>query len=147
MFLDPGLYHFKSQTATTPFMRMRVEVREFAVRDGTMMAGGDLEVGGGGSAVDGGTLRVGGRPVAGAGFEDEVRFFIGGSCPPGWTEATEVGQPAGSAPASEAPAARQPLAGALHLLERTDRCLRRVPRCCGAPGAAARPTPVVFQLP
>ena len=73
-FLQPGLFRFKSQAADD--MRMTVEVREFAVRNGTLVVGGDLE--------------VGGIPMAGSGFENEVRFFLSGSCPPGWTEATET---------------------------------------------------------
>ena len=58
-FARPGLYRFKSQVADT--MLTRVEVRElFAVRNGTMLLGGDLEVGGAISAVGNGTLKVGG---------------------------------------------------------------------------------------
>ena len=58
-FAQPGLYRFKSQVADT--MRTTVEVRElFAVRNGTMLLGGDLEVGGAISAVGNGTLKVGG---------------------------------------------------------------------------------------
>jgi plastocyanin len=93
-FSRAGVYLFKSQAADT--MRMTVEVREFAVRNGTMFVGGDLEVGGEGSAVSNGTLRVGGSlevsgvQVSGPGFAQEVRLFLGGACPPGWVEASET---------------------------------------------------------
>ena len=58
--------------------------------------GGDLEVGGEGSAVSNGTLRVGGSlevsglQVSGPGFAQEMRLFLGGACPPGWVEASET---------------------------------------------------------
>ena len=87
-FSRVGVYLFKSQAADA--MRMTVEVREFAVRNGTMFVGGDLEVGGEGSAVSNGTLRVGGVEVSGPGFAQEVRLFLGGACPPGWVEANET---------------------------------------------------------
>ena len=93
-FSRAGVYLFKSQAADT--MRMTVEVREFAVRNGTMFVGGDLEVGGEGSAVSNGMLRVGGSlevsgmQVSGPGFAQEVRLFLGGACPPGWVEASET---------------------------------------------------------
>ena len=93
-FLRAGVYLFKSQAADA--MRMTVEVREFAVRNGTMFVGGDLEVGGEGSAVSNGMLRVGGSlevsgmQVSGPGFAQEVRLFLGGACPPGWVEASET---------------------------------------------------------
>ena len=38
----------------------------------------------------GGSLEVAGAHVAGPGFEQEVRLFLGGVCPTGWTEATET---------------------------------------------------------
>jgi len=91
-FSRPGVYRFKSQAADD--MRMTVEVREFAVRNGTLVVGGDLEVGGelslGGVRLTAAALEVDGRPMAGSGFENEVRFFLSSSCPPGWTEATET---------------------------------------------------------
>ena len=94
MFSRPGVHLFKSQASDA--MRMTVEVREFAVRNGTMFVGGDLEVGGESSAVSNGTLRVGGSlevggvSVSGPGFAQEVRLFLGGVCPPGWVEASET---------------------------------------------------------
>ena len=93
-FSRAGVYLFKSQAADA--MRMTVEVREFAVRNGTMFVGGDLEVGGEGSAVSNGTLRVGGSlevggvHVSGPSSAQEVRLFLGGACPPGWVEANET---------------------------------------------------------
>lgn len=93
-FSRPGVHLFKSQAADA--MRMTVEVREFAVRNGTMFVGGDLEVGGESSAVSNGTLRVrgslevSGMQVSGPGFAQEVRLFLGGVCPPGWVEASET---------------------------------------------------------
>jgi plastocyanin len=77
-FTQPGTYLFKSQVADD--MRITVEVREFAVRNGTMVVGGDLEVKG--------SLSEG---MAGPGFEQEVKMFLGSACPTGWTEATELG--------------------------------------------------------
>ena len=97
---------------------MTVEVREFAVRNGTMFVGGDLEVGGAGSAVSTGTLRgggdreVGGQMIAGPGFEQEVRMFLGGECPPGWVEASEtMGRLLASRGGSEAAGANKSNAG------------------------------------
>ena len=99
-FEAPGRFVFKSQAGDD--MRMAVEVREFAVRNGTLFVGGDLEVGPRGgvgdteSKVDNSTVRIAGKLevsgmlTAGPGFEQEVRIFLGGSCPPGWTEATET---------------------------------------------------------
>jgi len=72
-FTQPGTYYFKSQAADT--MRMNVEVREFAVRNGTLTAGGDVSVGG--------DLLV-------AGHEHEVKLFLGTACPPNWVEAEET---------------------------------------------------------
>lgn len=72
-FTRPGTYRFKSQAADT--MRMDVEVREFAVRNGTLTAGGDVSVGG--------DLLV-------AGHEHEVKLFLGTACPPFWVEAEET---------------------------------------------------------
>ena len=115
-FAQPGVYKFKSQAADT--MRMTVEVREFAVRNGTMFVGGDLEVGGAGSAVSNGTLRVGGvlevggQAIAGPGLEQEVRMFLGGECPPGWVEASEtMGRLLASRGGSEAAGASKDNAG------------------------------------
>ena len=79
-FSQTGAYLFKSQAEDD--MRMTVEVREFAVRNGTLNVGGDLDVSG--------HVRVGGNIVHGPGFEQEVKFFLGGECPPGWTVATET---------------------------------------------------------
>mmetsp|Transcript_18043 Transcript_18043/g.30681 ORF Transcript_18043/g.30681 Transcript_18043/m.30681 type:complete len:483 (-) Transcript_18043:502-1950(-) len=100
-FVRPGLYLFKSQADND--MRMKVEVREFAVRDGTMFVGGDLQVGNASSAVDKGTLRVGGSlevggelkvggvAIGGPTYENEIKMFLANECPTGWTEATELG--------------------------------------------------------
>ena len=125
-FSRAGVYLFKSQAADT--MRMTVEVREFAVRNGTMFVGGDLEVGGEGSAVSNGMLRVGGSlevsgmQVSGPGFAQEVRLFLGDGC------ARSAG---GRAAVCGAPAGRVPVLGRFH--HRRTPCL-----CAGFGGPASR---------
>ena len=75
-FDTAGTYRFKSQAQYT--MTCTVEVIEsFVLKDGKVKIGGDLE--------------VGGSTIAGAGFESEIKMFLGNECPTGWTEATELG--------------------------------------------------------
>jgi len=86
-FDTPGFYLFKSQAQYT--MTCTVEVLEsFALQNGTLRIGGDLEIGGSvRSSASPEHLLGGAHP----GFEAEVKMFLGSECPAGWREATELG--------------------------------------------------------
>ena len=83
-FTHAGTYLFKSQTQHT--MTLVVEVLDsFLLHNGTLSLGGDLEVGG---TIKAGKIETNGVP---AGYEQEIKMFLGAECPMGWTEATELG--------------------------------------------------------